>query len=127
MITEFLLHYIGKPMQWGVDDCSLIVADWWRENHGSDPAAHLRGTYSTEAEKVAIVDAAGGLLPLVRGLAGRVSALPMGEPRDGDFAVLGLGKELQVCGIRSGGFWAVRSETGIAFTSAARVLRGWSV
>jgi hypothetical protein len=126
-VREFLLGYFDRPMTWGVDDCSLILADWWRENHGTDPAATLRGTYSSESEKAAIVVAAGGLVPLVAGLAGLVSAQISAANRDGDFGVIVVRGGGLVSGIRVGRFWGVRSEIGITYTSDARLVRGWSI
>lgn len=126
-LRAFLLEYLDRPMAWGVDDCSLLLADWWRANHGADPAAHLRGTYSSESEKAAIVDAAGGLVALVAEIASAAGARSSAANEDGSFGVIALGDRVLVSGIRSGRFWAVRSETGIAFTSRAKLLRGWSV
>lgn len=126
-IRNFLLGYFDRPMVWGVDDCSLIIADWWNANHGVDPAERLRGTYSSETEKAAIVDAAGGLVPLVAGLAGLAGAEISAANRDGDFGVIVVRGGGMVSGIRVGRFWAVRSENGIAYTSDARLIRGWSI
>lgn len=126
-IRQFIDRYLDRPMQWGVDDCSLILADWWVFCHGADPAAHLRGTYQTEEGKAGIVEAAGGLAALVSDVASHAGARRSAANADGDFAVLRLPDRNVVCGIRVGRFWAVRSETGIAFTSAARVIKGWSI
>lgn len=126
-LRTFLMRYLDRPMTWGQDDCSLLIADWWRANHGTDPAAHLRGTYSTEDEKAAIVDAAGGLVNLVSDIAARAGAQMSAANEDGSFGVVAIGDRVVVSGIRSGRFWAVRSQTGITFTSRAKLLRGWSV
>lgn len=126
-LRDFLMSYIDKPMQWGVDDCSLLIADWWLTNHGVDPARSLRGAYSDETGKATIVEAAGGLVPLVAGIAASVGAEQCAANKDGDFAVLALPSHTASCGIRCGRFWAVRSETGIAYTSQARVIRGWAI
>lgn len=123
----FVERYMASPMQWGVDDCSLFIADWWRENHGSDPAAHLRSTYSTEAEKEAIVSDAGGLLRLVGGIAKAVGAKPARRARVGDFGVIAVGGNAIAAIFAGGGFWAARSNDGVAFTRDARPLRVWTI
>lgn len=122
-LVEFFSRYRGRPFLWGKDDCSLFIADWWREKHGDDPAAHLRGTYSTEVEKARIVRDAGGLLALVSGIAEAVGASQIEKPVTGCFAVIEPG----VCAIYAQGFWVVRSETGLAFNKEAQALRMWSV
>lgn len=126
-LRDFLLGYLDKPMVWGQDDCSLLIADWWRSNHGVDPAAHLRGTYSTEEGKAAIVEAAGGIIDLVTGIASGVGARQSAANEDGSFGVVAVGERTVVGGIRAGRFWAVRSATGIGFTSRAKLLRGWAI
>lgn len=126
-LRQFLMRYIDKPMMWGVDDCSLLIADWWSANHRHDPALHLRGTYSDEAGKTAVLENAGGLVELVSKIAEDAGAERCAANRDGDFAVVALVGGGLACGIRSGRFWAIRSESGIAFTSAARVVRGWAI
>lgn len=125
-IQDFLMRYSDRPMVWGVDDCSLIIADWWRENHAVDPAFHLRGSYSTEAEKIKIVNKAEGLLNLVSRLADQVGANRVSVPADGCFGVI-MVNGIMFAALWSGGFWAVRSETGITYTHLARTVRMWSV
>lgn len=122
-IIEFLDRYKSRPFQWGVDDCSLFIADWWRENHGVDPASELRGTYSSEEQKSEIVADAGGLLKLVTGIADGVGAKRASTPETGCFALIEPG----VCAIYAQGYWVVRSDEGLTFSQNARVLRMWSI
>ena len=125
-VTEFLTRYAGRPMAWGKDDCSMLLADWWTENHGTDPAAALRETYATEAEKAMVVKRAGGLPRLVASIAASVGARRTQAPRDGDFGVIQYEGSI-VAGIRVGLFWAVRSSGGIAFVRDAKVVRAWEI
>ena len=124
-LTQFLAPYADCPFQWGLDDCSLFLADWWHYRHGSDPAAHLRGTYTTEAEKAAIVAEAGGLTLLVAALAGTVGAPErIGPAQEGDFAIIAPG----VGAIYTGNYWVARGEAGLVFVSRAKVWGSvWSV
>lgn len=126
-LTEFLMSYSGRPMQWGVDDCSLILADWWKLNHGTDPAAHLRGTYSTEVEKDQIVEKMGGVENLVNSIAQSVGAKKSAANEDGGFGVVSIIGIGHISAIRAGRFWACRSMNGIAFTSRAKLVSGWSI
>lgn len=125
-LTDFLCEKAEAQFEWGVDDCSLMIADWWRVRHGVDPASHLRGTYSTEAEKIKVVTDAGGLVSLVSSIADRVGAARTAAPMDGDFAVVRV-RGRAYCAIRAGGFWAIRGGDGVAFVSEARVVRAWAI
>lgn len=122
-LIGFLDRYKGRPFAWGRDDCSLFIADWWREVHGVDPAAHLRGTYTTEREKDRIVVRAGGLLPLISSIAETAGAVVTETPKTGDFGIIEPG----VCAIHAQGFWIARSETGLAFSKDVAVWRAWSI
>lgn len=53
-----------KPFAWGEHDCCLMAADIIYAITAEDPAADLRGTYSTQEEAAAIILAAGGLSKL---------------------------------------------------------------
>ena len=124
-LGNFLQRYTDRPFAWGADDCSLFLADWWQEIHGVDPAAHLRGTYSDEAGKAAIVMAAGGIVNLVAGIAARAGAsvrMRHSEIIPEDFAVIAPG----VGAIWDGQFWVGRSVIGLTFTSDATIWRAWS-
>ncbi len=122
-LVEFLRRYQDRPFRWGQDDCSLFIADWWMENHGTDPAVHLRGTYDTKEGAHRVVDEAGGILRLVGGLADRVGAPRQSTPVTGNFGVIEPG----VCAIYVQGFWVARSETGLVFNKEAKVWRVWSL
>lgn len=50
-----------QPFAYGQQDCSLFAADCVLITTGADPAADLRGTYSTETEAALIVKNGGGL------------------------------------------------------------------
>lgn len=54
----------GRPFEWGVHDCCLWAADAVLATTGVDLAVPWRGTYSTEGEAAALLDALGGLRAL---------------------------------------------------------------
>jgi len=60
-VEAFLDGATRRRWQWGVLDCSLFCADAAMVVSGRDPGKGIRGTYSTEAEAMAIVAAAGGM------------------------------------------------------------------
>ena len=95
----------GVPFALGVADCSLFIGDWVARVTGRDPAAELRGTYASEAEWRALVDAAGGLPRLVGLCLERagLAAVNPGAARAGDVGVveipaLGSADEPFICG-----------------------------
>lgn len=121
-LAVFLQRYVGRPFAWG-DDCGLFLADWWLECHGVDPAATLRGTYGTEQDKIALLEARGGILKVVSGCATAVGAKRTRQIVPGCFGVIRPG----IGAIRSTGYWVVRSPAGIAFLKEAVAWRVWSI
>lgn len=55
-----------KPFRWGSHDCALLAADAVKALIGEDPAAGLRGAYTTEEEAAAILAPFGGLKGLAK-------------------------------------------------------------
>jgi hypothetical protein len=51
----FLSERADAPFEWGVNDCALFAADGIRAFTGVDIAEDFRGTYSSEAEALAVV------------------------------------------------------------------------
>jgi hypothetical protein len=98
---------------YGKSDCLLSVADYGGAQCGVDIGAPWRGTYSTEAEALAIVAKAGGAVRLLGGALEtggfrRVQLVERGDPIVGRV----LGREI-------GGIWlgggraAFRAGTGL--------------
>ncbi|CAI2935009.1 DUF6950 family protein [Aminobacter niigataensis] len=106
-------HHLDMPGEWGVADCLLTVADVIEAMTGIDPAARVRGTYSSEIgaakvmrrRKCADVEAVlAKLFPPV----GRLSA------SRGDAGVIERDGMLAAGIITERGF-AVKVETGLVF------------
>lgn len=94
-LQTFSNSITGTAQIYGQRDCSLILADWLVLNGYADTAGHLRGTYATEDECRAVVEAAGGLVPLVGDCAKRAGLSPALEPHLGAVAVVGSPHDLK--------------------------------
>lgn len=131
---RFYAGTIGKPFVWGALDCSLAVGDWAVLNGHPDPAAHLRGTYDSEAACRALIAARGGLVEVFGDCAARAGLTPLHEPRFGCAAVIGAAHRLdrQWGAIWNGRNWMVVLEhkhTGLCFFSpvTAKPLAMWEI
>lgn len=109
----------------------MLLANWWRRNHGVDPAAWLRGTYRTADEKDAVLQQHRGLQRLVTRIAVEAGAARTRNPTTGDIGLVALGGKPYgaICTGRVAGktCWAARSETGLTFLTNPRILRAWSI
>lgn len=124
--SDFLSRYAAHPFTWGVDDCCLFLADWWQAQTGAaDPAAHLRGRYSTKEECHALLSRLGGLICVVSDVASKAGARRTRRVEDGVIALLITPIGL-VGAIRTGRYWAVRNEQ-VGFLSYGRPVRMWRV
>lgn len=131
VLSEFLQREAGRSFEWGRSDCSLFIANWWLQVHGTDPAHWLRGTYSTAEQKDAVLAANRNLQRLVTRIAGAVKAPRTRTPTTGDFGIIAVAGRPYgaICTGRVAGkaCWAVRSETGLTFLTNPRILRAWSI
>ncbi|SHF05748.1 hypothetical protein SAMN02745157_1535 [Kaistia soli DSM 19436] len=128
MLVTFLADLARRPFRWGECDCSLIIADWWRVNHGVDPAAHLRGTYADEPACEALLAREGGRRALVTRLATSVGALPTDTPSPGDFGVVSGGVVTEMPAIMTpDGKWAVKSRRGLIVFAPAEINASWRI
>lgn len=103
----------GKPMQWGVDDCSLWVAQWVADETGR---TFDWPVYSTEEEARQIIDAHSGLVHVWDAVAKEAGMTPFfGEaPSVGDVGIIET-RRGQVGGIFThGGGICVRTVDGVA-------------
>lgn len=99
-LDDFLDAATRRPMDdfgghRGGFDCTLFVADWGREVCGRDPAADLRGTYSTKDEARAIVERASGFIPLISCQLIPLGWLSVNEPATGDIGVVSIPTKVQ--------------------------------
>lgn len=101
-----------------LNDCHTVCASWALQLTGIDPAAQFRGTYSDADGARAIVDDAGGSVPLIA-----AQILPLGfkrvqNPQSGDIGVVvapsGFTDDFaRVGAIRFGPTWACLGTAGM--------------
>lgn len=122
MLSHFIEKTRSDPFEWGRNDCALWCASAVAHETGFDPAADLRGVYSSRFECRQIIMAAGGLVPLI---APRM-AWPGMSDLDGDgVAILTLNRR-QLCGLILDGRAVVKMESGLRVADEFTVIRGWS-
>ncbi|MER8532125.1 hypothetical protein NKH61_05135 [Mesorhizobium sp. M1005] len=120
-----LEQYIRQPHRWrwggmGGEDCTTYCAAWVFEATGKDPAADLRGTYSTYEDAEAVLQAAGGVESLVAAKLGALGFQRVQQPQDGDIGIVrtltGFDADglvvRDIPGIKFGPLWAVMSARG---------------
>lgn len=117
--AEFLATAARTPFQWGVFDCSLMLADWVKVRRGFDPAAHLRGRYRTALGCARVLRREGGVLGVVRACAAIAGLDEARTPCAGDVGVVAAitadprRQGSQVGAICTGSRWAVLGEAGL--------------
>lgn len=121
-LSDFVAETRDVPFAWGRNDCALWCASAVAQGTGYDPAADLRGRYSTWWGHRQIVQAAGGLLALI---APRMEGHGL-FPLEGDgVAVLRVENRL-ICGVMLEGRAVLRMGQGLRVTDEFEILRGWS-
>jgi len=123
-LDALLSERLHTPFAWGSHDCALFAADAIVAVTEVDPAAALRGTYSTEAEARAILDAAGGLEAIATEALG--PSVPAALARPGDIGLLdtALGETLVVC---LGERWMAPADDGLKVLRLGHVAQAWRV
>ncbi|MFG6083926.1 hypothetical protein ACEUZ9_000161 [Paracoccus litorisediminis] len=107
LLDDYVQRTALLPWEWGVQDCTIWVADWCLLRWGFDPACRFRGRYRS---------AAGAHHLTACGLVVRVGPeIPL--PRkpvagDGDPGVIDITGR-QVAAIRSGSHWLFRTPRGV--------------
>ena len=107
----------GEERTFAGDDCTTLAASWVLARDGIDPAADLRGTYSTAEEANAIVVRAGGIVSLVGDRIEPLGWVRVPAVLDGDIGIVEavsdvdlLAKEIPA--IRFGPLWIVMAPRG---------------
>ncbi|WP_438748415.1 DUF6950 family protein [Pararhizobium sp. O133] len=125
-----LREFLALPhlFEWGGvvgDDCTTWCASWVRERIGIDPAASLRGTYSTELGAHRILKQAGGLVAFIDS-----HLLPLGfartdTPSVGDIGVVRPdGQPTEIAAINFSKTWAMLSP-GRVVAKRAELVTAW--
>lgn len=117
--AAFMAMTGAQPWAWGVQDCTLWVADWCKLRWRVDPALSFRDRYDSEAGAQSLIDRAGSLIGLVS--PHMAFLVQKNEADEGDVGVIEvLGR--QTAAIRVGDKWAFRSPAGVGFVDAAPLI-----
>ena len=122
-LQALVLERMAQPFAWGVQDCCLFAADAVQAQTGVDHAAELRGTYSTAAEALALLDQLGGL-PAVAGRAG--PEIPPLCARWGDVGMVHH-EGRDSLGLCQGVLWLVPAAQGLGPLPLQAATRAWRV
>lgn len=122
-IGAYVSETAWQPAQPGRDDCALWCADLVYQATGYDPAADLRGAYSTWFECRQIVMRAGGLLNLIAPRMDHAALIALAS----DGVAVARVDDVAVCGIVQAGRLIVRRRGGgVVIKDRPEILRGWS-
>jgi hypothetical protein len=125
-LSETLTEKATQDFVWGENDCCLFVADVLLAITGIDYGAALRGTYSTEAEALAIVQEHGDIEGFLDYILGAENQIRTGMVGRGDVVVTTQGS----CGIiddtgRRIALYA--KDKGLVRVSKAQALYAWRI
>lgn len=123
-LDALLTARAAAPFVWGANDCCLFGADVVLALTDTDPAADLRGTYSTEAEARSILLARGGAGGVVTGLLG--DPVPRLLARVGDLGLVTHG-DIETLAVCIGQQWRAVGQDGLALVSGRHIASCWRV
>lgn len=112
------------PFAWGLHDCCLWAADAVVAVVGVDPAADIRGQYTTAQGAHRALHAHGGLLGAGRRTGQRL-ALPT-LARDGDVGLVHDGRR-PMLGVRVAAVWLCAATTGLRALPCSAARMAWGV
>jgi hypothetical protein len=112
-----------QPFEWGVHDCCMFAADAVLAVTGHDPAADLRGQYSTETGAVRVLRRHDGLAGVAIARAGRVVPVALAQP--GDVGLSHFDPERPTLAVWGGGAWHAAGPLGVVTVPTASVVRAW--
>lgn len=126
-LAAFIDARRDQPFAWGGQDCFTFAADAAVALTGDDPAAAVRGEYSSEEEAEAIIGPDG----LEAWVAATMAAWGASEcepafAQRGDMVFVAVGNQ-RMCGVHLGATVAVPGTDRLHFLPASRVLRAWVV
>lgn len=113
----------GRPFAWGSSDCCMFAADAVLACSGVDPAAAVRGTYSTQDGADVVLSQMGGL-EAVGALAG--PSVPPLCAQTGDVGLVSDG-EKELLAICLGPYWATPGPTGLGALPLRSARLAWRV
>jgi hypothetical protein len=124
-LTGFLQESAGRAFQWGECDCCLWGADWIKRVRGIDPAADLRGTYSTKGEALRIILFEGGLMQMVSRRLESHGFEPTRSPDMWDVGII-VQNGIEAVAIKGSRGWYCKSERGLILAPFP-FLKAWGI
>jgi hypothetical protein len=116
LLAGFIEARRSRPFQWGANDCCLFAADWVLKASGLDPAAPLRGTYSTAFGAAKVLRERGGVRGLIRAYGEPLGMQPIGAvyAQRGDIVIADTGNG-EALGVSLGDVAAFVARDGLVF------------
>jgi hypothetical protein len=114
---------MSTPFAWGTHDCCLWAADCVLAVSGVDPAADLRGTYSSAIEAVRLVDQLGGMEAIAARGGAPIPPLCAGV---GDVGLVTL-DDRELLAVCAGDVWLAPGANGLAARPLAEARLAWGV
>jgi len=125
-LAALLFARLSMPFAWGANDCCLFAADAVQATTGADPAAHLRGSYSTAPQAARVLATHGG----VRAIATQALGQPLPNPalaQRGDVVCVPLDGRDTLGVVAGDGQWCAPGEHGLVYRPMAEVQTAWKV
>jgi hypothetical protein len=125
-LAALLFVRLSSPFIWGANDCCLFAADAVQATTGTDPAAHLRGSYSTATQAARVLAEHGG----VRAIATQALGEPMPHAamaQRGDVVCVPLDGRDTLGVVAGDGQWCAPGELGLVYRPMAEVQTAWRV
>lgn len=115
---------MSTPFEWGVHDCCLWAADCAQAINGTDHAAAYRGTYSSAAEAMRLVQQLGGMEAL--GAMAGPECPPMCACV-GDVGLVADPEGRELLGVCMGTVWLVPTAAGLGALPLDVGVKAWRV
>lgn len=127
-LAEFIAANERKAWRPGSVDCCMVLASWAMWLGHTDPAEHLRGTYTDDAGFGEIIASAGGAIPVVQKCILKIGGRSIATPRCGSVGVIGSRSNhtRQWGAIYDGDRWLVRGKDRFMKFSAP-ILAAWEI
>ena len=120
-LEALLQARMAAPFEWGVRDCCLWAADAVQAITGHDPAADIRGTYSTLEQAWDVQRGLGGMeAAFAQRLGPAVSAV---RAQVGDVGLIGGTRPAGV--VYVGGAWLAQGHEGLVPVDENKVFAVW--
>lgn len=134
-MAAVLLTALQAHLRWGMEtefdraagaDCCMFCADWVERVSGVDPAAHLRGAYTSAFGAARQIARFGDFETMWRVCMAVAGFVTTRTPQEGDVGVVLDAAGNTVSAIRFDDKWAAKSEGGIVVEDF-RMLVAWSL